>query len=130
MWISALLGMALKYVEILWAVRFRLRGPNGWYGGPMVYMERGLSPRWHFLAVLFALCGALAAFGMGNLAQVNTVAESVKTFFSALFGGLSSLAERRVAFATGVLGSRSSSRSPCSAAASGSADLPRCSFRS
>lgn len=103
MWISALLGMALKYAEILWAVRFRLRGPNGWYGGPMVYIERGLPPRWRFLAILFALCGAFAALGMGNLAQVNTVAESVKTFFSALFGGLSPSAERRVAFATGVL---------------------------
>ena len=69
----------------------------------MFYIERGLPPRWHFLAVLFALCGAFAALGMGNLAQVNTVAESVKTFFSALCGGLSPSAERRVAFATGVL---------------------------
>lgn len=102
MWISALLGMALKYAEILFAVRFRQKGPDGWYGGPMFYIERGLSKRWHFLAPAFALCGALAALGMGNLAQVNTVAESAITLFGALTGGVSAAGVSRISFAVGI----------------------------
>ena len=103
MWVSALLGMALKYAEIFYAVRFRQSGPDGWYGGPMLYIERGLSARWHFLAPAFAFCGALAALGMGNLAQVNTVAESAVTLFETMTGGLSPAAARRIAFASGAV---------------------------
>lgn len=105
MWVSALLGMALKYVEILYAVRLRRPAAGGGFaGGPMVYIERGLPPRWHFLSPVFALCAALAALGMGNLVQVNTVAESVVTLSGALLGGaLSTAAARRIAFATGVV---------------------------
>lgn len=104
MWVSALLGMALKYVEILYAVRLRRPAAGGGFaGGPMVYIERGLPPRWHFLSPVFALCAALAALGMGNLVQVNTVAESVVTLSGALMGGaLSAAAAHRIAFATGV----------------------------
>ena len=62
MWVSALLGMALKYAEILYAMRFRRRTAGGGFaGGPMCYIERGLPARWHFLAPAFALCAALAA---------------------------------------------------------------------
>lgn len=103
MWVSALLGMALKYAEILYAMRFRRRTAGGGFaGGPMCYIERGLPARWHFLAPAFALCAALAALGMGNMAQVNTVAESVVTAARALAGGLSDRAARRVALLTGV----------------------------
>lgn len=102
MWVSALLGMALKYAEIYYAVRFRSSGASGGYGGPMLYIERGLPARWHFLAPIFAFCGAFAALGMGNLVQVNTVAESAIALFSAVCDGLTQPAVRRIAFVTGV----------------------------
>ena len=47
MWLSAFLGMAVKYTEGFLAVRFRVRLPDGeMRGGPFYYMERGLGKRW------------------------------------------------------------------------------------
>jgi len=48
-------------------------------GGPMYYLERGLGLKW--LGVLFALFGSLAAFGIGNMAQANTVAHALESSF-------------------------------------------------
>ena len=85
MWISALLGMATKYAEVALAVRFRERAPDGSFrGGPMYYIQalgRGFKP----LAAAFALLGALAAFGIGNMVQANTAAEAVSFAVTALF---------------------------------------------
>lgn len=80
MWVSALVGMITKYSEVLLAVKFRERNSRGDYvGGPMYYITNGLGKHWKWLAVLFSLFGAIAAFGIGNMAQVNTVADSVVT---------------------------------------------------
>lgn len=80
MWISALLGMATKYSEILLAVRFRKRNSEGdWVGGPMYYITRGLGGKFKWLAVLFSLFGAVAALGIGNMVQANTVAGAFVT---------------------------------------------------
>lgn len=76
MWIMALLGMAIKYAESLLAVKFREMDSRGeMMGGPMQYIERGLGWRW--MAILFAIFGAIAAIGTGNLVQVNAIAEAV-----------------------------------------------------
>ena len=88
MWVSAFLGMATKYAEVVLAVRYRQRAADGtFYGGPMYYIRalgRGFAP----LARLFALLGALAAFGIGNMVQANTAAEAAAFSLTAFFPAL------------------------------------------
>ena len=87
MWISALFGMVTKYAEVVLAVRYRERNAKGDYvGGPMYYIKNGLGKKWNWLAVAFSLLGALAAFGIGNMTQVNTIAGSINNAIDA-FGG-------------------------------------------
>ena len=87
MWLSALFGMVTKYAEVVLAVRYRERNDKGDYvGGPMYYIKNGLGPKWKWLAMLFSLLGALAAFGIGNMTQVNTIAGSINNAIDA-FGG-------------------------------------------
>ena len=87
MWLSALFGMVTKYAEIVLAVRYRERNAQGdWVGGPMYYIRNGLGQKWNWLAILFSLLGALAAFGIGNMTQVNTIAGSINNAIDA-FGG-------------------------------------------
>lgn len=81
MWISGLLGMATKFAEVTLGQHFRRREPGGpMVGGPMTYISRGLGPRWRWLAILFSLFGALAAFGIGNMVQANAVADGLQHF--------------------------------------------------
>lgn len=81
MWITALFGMATKYSEAILAVKYRIKGPNEEYsGGPMYYLEHGLGKKW--LAILFAIFGTTASFGIGNMVQSNSVAEALKINFS------------------------------------------------
>ena len=80
MWISAFFGMMTKYAEVVLAVHFREKNANGeWVGGPMYYIQKGLGHHWRFLSVSFALFAACAAFGMGNIAQVNSIAGAVES---------------------------------------------------
>ena len=73
MWISALFGMVTKYAEVVLAVKYRERNDQGdWVGGPMYYIRNGLGKGFNWLACLFCVLGALAAFGIGNMTQVNT----------------------------------------------------------
>lgn len=78
MWCSAFLGMCTKFSEVTLAIHFREKNVNGEYvGGPMYYIKNGLSKKWHFLAVLYALFGVLTVFGTGNATQVNTIVSSI-----------------------------------------------------
>ena len=78
MWCSAFLGMCTKFSEVTLAIHFREKNANGEYvGGPMYYIKNGLSKKWHFLAVLYALFGVLTVFGTGNATQVNTMVSSI-----------------------------------------------------
>ena len=87
MWLSALFGMVTKYAEVVLAVQYRERNAKGdWVGGPMYYIRNGLGKKWNWLAVCFSLLGALAAFGIGNMTQVNTIASSFNSAVDA-FGG-------------------------------------------
>ena len=80
MWISAILGMCTKFAEVTLAINYRERNKDGdWVGGPMYYITKGLGKGWKWLAVLFAAFGALAAFGIGNMTQINTIASTVNT---------------------------------------------------
>ena len=80
MWLSAMLGMATKYAEAYLAVYFRVIDDQGRVsGGPMYYIERGLNMKW--LAIIFAICGTVAAFGAGCSVQSNSVAQVVERNF-------------------------------------------------
>ena len=83
MWVAALFGMATKYAEGLLAVKYRIVRPDGTFlGGPFHYIERGLGPKWKFLAVLFAFFGAVCAVsGTGTLTQVQSITSSVQNVF-------------------------------------------------
>ena len=83
MWVSALLGMCTKFSEVTLAIKYRERNQKGdWVGGPMYYITNGLGKNWKWLAYLFAAFGALAAFGIGNMTQINTIAGTVNTAIS------------------------------------------------
>ena len=87
MWVSALFGMVTKYSEVVLAIRYRERNEKGdWVGGPMYYIKNGLGKKWTWLAAVFSVLGALAAFGIGNMTQVNTIANSINSAIDA-FGG-------------------------------------------
>jgi len=79
MWISALLGMATKYAEIFLAVKYRRVKNGNVVGGAMYYIEYGLGKKW--LAAVFALLCALCSLGIGNLAQVHSIAGVMRQSF-------------------------------------------------
>ncbi len=88
MWVTAALGMATKYTEVTLAQKYRnVESTHGhaWEGtvsgGPMYYIEKGLGPRWKWMAVLFASLLGLTAFLTGNAIQANTVADTMQTTF-------------------------------------------------
>lgn len=79
MWITGLFGMATKYSEALLAVRFRVKDKLGTMsGGPMYYLTLGLKTKW--LGILFAIFASIAAFGIGNMVQSNSVADAIHSF--------------------------------------------------
>lgn len=81
MWAAGLFGMATKYGEAILAVKYRVKDSEGnMAGGPMYYLEHGLKQKW--LGVLFAIFGALAAFGIGNGTQAKAVADLMNDTFS------------------------------------------------
>ena len=83
MWVSAFFGMVTKYAEVVLAIRYRERNEKGeWVGGPMYYIRNGLGKNWAWLGVLFSVFACLAAFGIGNMTQVNTIATSINTALS------------------------------------------------
>ncbi|SFC45236.1 alanine or glycine:cation symporter, AGCS family [Marinospirillum celere] len=83
MWITALVGMATKFSEAVLAVNFREVDENGRHvGGPMYYIKNGLGPKWAWLGTLFAIFGGIAAFGIGNTVQANSVADVLEANFN------------------------------------------------
>ena len=82
MWVSAFFGMCTKYAEIALALKFRDTGADGVHkGGPMYYIENGLGKNWKWLAVLFAILGGVASFGIGNIAQSSEIAGAMSGLF-------------------------------------------------
>lgn len=78
LWVAALLGMIVKYSEVVLSIRFRERDANGdWVGGPMYYVKNGLGKRWQWVGILFCVFAAIAAFGIGNMSQVNSIVDSL-----------------------------------------------------
>jgi AGCS family alanine or glycine:cation symporter len=84
MWITGLVGMATKYSEAVLAVKYREQDAEGTMsGGPMYYISKGLG--WKWLGTLFALFAAVAAFGIGNMVQSNSVADALESSFQIPF---------------------------------------------
>ncbi|MCB2106437.1 MAG: sodium:alanine symporter family protein [Rhodobacteraceae bacterium] len=82
MWMTALVGMATKYSETFLAVEFRDVTPHGNYlGGPMYYISRGLGSKWTWLGAAFAIFASLAALGIGNSVQSNTIGDALMASF-------------------------------------------------
>ncbi len=79
-WLTGVFGIATKYAEAVLSVKYRVKTSDGtMLGGPMYALERGLGLKW--LAVLFAIFTAIAAFGIGNIVQSNSVAEQIRGAF-------------------------------------------------
>ena len=78
MWICAFFGMVIKYAEATLCVYYRVRNSRGEYtGGPMYMIQKGLPPKWHWLGKVYCFLGVIAAFGVGNATQINTVIGSI-----------------------------------------------------
>lgn len=85
MWITALFGMCTKGVGAMLSLRFREIDDAGVVaGGPMYYLRSGLRAPW--LGWIFALCTAVAAFGIGNMVQSNSVADPLSGYFGTATG--------------------------------------------
>jgi len=79
-WLTGILGIATKYGEAVLALRYRVVNKNGTYaGGPMYALEKGVKSK--FLAVAFSVLAIFASFGIGNMAQSNSLADAVHYSF-------------------------------------------------
>jgi AGCS family alanine or glycine:cation symporter len=79
-WLTGVFGIATKYAEAVLAVKYRVKTSDGtMLGGPMYALERGLGLKW--LAVLFCVFTSIAAFGIGNTVQANSIAAMVQETF-------------------------------------------------
>lgn len=81
MWISAIFGMTTKFAEVVLSIKYREQTADGRFvGGPMYYLRNGIRSKGlgKFLAVLFSIFGGIAAFGIGNMVQSNSVAAALE----------------------------------------------------
>jgi len=73
-WLTGVFGISTKYAEALLAVKYRVKTSDGsMLGGPMYALEHGLKMKW--AAVVFSIFTAIAAFGIGNLVQANSISK-------------------------------------------------------
>ncbi len=80
LWVSGVLGMCTKFAEIVVALHYREPDASGTMrGGAMYVLRKGLGLPW--LGTAFALLTSLAAFGIGNMVQANSVAASLQESF-------------------------------------------------
>ncbi|MCK4413236.1 MAG: sodium:alanine symporter family protein [Candidatus Eisenbacteria sp.] len=85
MWVTAVFGMCTKGVGAMLSLRFREIDAQGVVaGGPMYYLRNGLHAPW--LGWLFAVCTAVAAFGIGNMVQANSVADPISNLLGTSAG--------------------------------------------
>jgi AGCS family alanine or glycine:cation symporter len=81
MWLTGIFGIATKYSEALLSIKYREKNSRGEFsGGPMYVLEKGLKAKW--LGVIFAVFAAVAAFGIGNMVQANSISVLVKDTFN------------------------------------------------
>jgi alanine or glycine:cation symporter, AGCS family len=79
-WLTGVFGIATKYSEALLSVKYRVKTSDGtMLGGPMYALENGLKMKW--LAVLFCIFTGIAAFGIGNMVQANSISSMASESF-------------------------------------------------
>ncbi len=79
-WVGGILGMITKFAEAILSVHYRIKSEKGEYlGGPMYVITRGMPKKCHFLAYLYCLFGIIAAFGVGNATQINTLVGGINS---------------------------------------------------
>ena len=88
MWLAAFFGMMTNYSENILGIYYRRKNHAGeWSGGAMYYLQdglggyRGMKTVGKVLAVIFAVCAALASFGIGNMGQVNKIVINLTSAF-------------------------------------------------
>lgn len=80
MWVSALVGMSTKFHEGVLTTKYKVVTEDGKpAGGTMHIIDRGLGPRWHWLAVTFAIAGMLGTLCIMN---ANQLTEAIMTTFT------------------------------------------------
>ena len=89
MWLSALFGMMTSFSENVLGIYFRKKNEHGeWSGGAMYYLEEGLKEKKGLrhiakpLSVMFAIFCVLASFGIGNMAQSNSISSAMQSNFN------------------------------------------------
>jgi len=76
-WITAILGMTMKYAEVYLGIRYRIKNESGGYsGGPMYFLQRIFKSMW--IPSLFALL--LCVYGV-EVYQFRIVTESLSANF-------------------------------------------------
>lgn len=81
MWLTGVFGIATKYGEAVLSLKYRITTKEGLMaGGPMYVLERGMNARW--LGLIFAALTAVAAFGIGNMVQANSISSLVQETFN------------------------------------------------
>lgn len=108
MWVSGIVGIALKFAEALLGVYYREKKPDGSFlGGPMTYLSKGVGLPW--LGTVYGVLIGFAALCVGGMVQANAMADSLGSTFGwsplwvgavvagsaavIMFGGLSRIAQ-------------------------------------
>lgn len=84
MWIAAFFGITTKFAECALAIKYRTVNDKGeMAGGPMYTLKRAFPIKkvGTVLAALFAIFTVFASFGIGNMAQGNSISSSVEEKF-------------------------------------------------
>ena len=84
MWICGILGMITKYAEASLSIRYRVKTPEGYLGGPMYMISLGLPGKFHILAYVYAFLGVIASFGVGNVTQIDAAITGINEFCSVI----------------------------------------------
>ncbi|MCU0914326.1 MAG: sodium:alanine symporter family protein [Planctomycetes bacterium] len=99
LWLTGVFGIATKYAEAVLSVKYRVTTKSGaMAGGPMYVLERGMKCRW--LGLVFAFLTTVAAFGIGNMVQANSVSSMVRATFGVPQGSIAGVTIQGI---TGVI---------------------------
>ena len=99
MWVTAFFGTALKFSECTLAIKYRDILPDGsTAGGPMYTIEKGLGPKWKWLAIAFASFAVICSYATGNAIQAFTVSDQLYSEASQIIGVTHFLTLKHVIF--------------------------------